>query len=304
MTSDEFRALFDDVRNWGRWGGQGARGALNYLTPDRIAAAGRLVRSGVTVTLSLPLSTEQRPDSPNPADHHMTMLPEGGSGSGSVRFAKDYVGVDYHSEGHSHIDALSHVAFDGLLYGGEPDTSITAEGAHAGAIDMLRNGLVGRGVLLDIPRVRDVPWMEPGEDVFREDLEAAESAQGVNVRVGDILLVRTGHPRRLAELPPWDTRKVKTGLHPSVASYLGERAIAALGSDGNNDTAPSRVEGIGFPIHVLALNAMGVHLLDYLQFEDLVAQCEMARRWEFLFAAAPLRIERGTGSPLNPIAIF
>ena len=98
--------------------------------------------------------------------------------------------------------------------------------------------------------------------------------------------------------------QAKAGLHPTAATFLADREVAALGSDGNNDTAPSTTEGVAFPIHVLALNAMGVHLLDYLQFEDLVRQCEKAERWEFLFVAAPLRIERGTGSPLNPIAIF
>ncbi len=140
--------------------------------------------------------------------------------------------------------------------------------------------------------------------MFREDLEAAERGQGVTVTAGDILLVRTGHARRLSELAPWDTRTAKAGLHPTAATFLADREVAALGSDGNSDTAPSTTEGVAFPIHVLALNAMGVHLLDYLQFEDLVAHCEKTERWEFLFVAAPLRIERGTGSPLNPIAVF
>jgi kynurenine formamidase len=304
MSADEFRALFDEVRTWGRWGSESSRGALNLITGERVAAAAALVRSGVTVSLSLPLSTQERLDSPEPADHHMTMLTDVDIGSGSVRFAKDYVGVDYHNEGHSHIDAFSHVAFEGSLYDGAPTASVTAEGAEAGAIDILRNGLVGRGVLLDVPRVRGVQWLEPGEHVHTEDLEGAERAQRVGVRSGDILLVRTGYTRRLAELPPWDTRNAKAGLHPATASFLAERGVAALGSDGNNDTAPSTTEGIAFPIHVLALNAMGVHLLDYLQLEELAAQCEAARRWEFLFVAAPLRIPKGTGSPLNPIAIF
>src|SRR4029453_17643197 len=121
---------------------------------------------------------------------------------------------------------------------------------------------------------------------------------------GDILLVRTGHARRQAEHEPWDTARSKAGLHPTTARFLAERGVSVLGSDGNNDTAPSTTEGVGFPIHVLAINAMGIHLLDYLQFEDLVPRCEGARRWEFLFVAAPLRIPRGTGSPLNPIAVF
>jgi kynurenine formamidase len=304
MTAAEFRALFEEVRSWGRWGARGNRGALNYLTPERVTAAAGLVRHGVTISLSLPLSTETRMDSPSPLDHHMTMMPDVDIGSGSVRFAKDYVGADYHNEGHSHIDAFSHVAFDEMLYGGVPDAAVTEEGAADGAIDVLENGLVGRGVLLDVPRVRGVPWVEPGEHVFHEDLEDAERAEGVRVATGDILLVRTGYGRRVAELPPWDTRVAKPGLHPTAALFLAERSVAALGCDGNSDTAPSTTEGIDFPIHVLTLNAMGVHLLDYLQLDDLARRCDVERRWEFMFAAAPLRVVGGTGSPLNPIAIF
>jgi kynurenine formamidase len=223
----------------------------------------------------------------------MTMLTDVDIGSGSVRFAKDYVGADYHNDGHTHIDAFCHVAFDGSFFDGQ-----------AGAIDVLRDGLVGRGVLLDVPRVRGVPWLEPGEHVFRDDLEAAERDQGVTVRTGDILLVRTGHTRRLSDLEPWDTSRAKAGLHPTTASFLADREVAALGSDGNSDTVPSTTEGIGFPMHVLAINAMGVHLLDYLQFEDLARLCEEESRWEFMFVAAPLRVRGGTGSPLNPIAVF
>jgi len=304
MTEREFRALFERVSNWGRWDDARHRGALNLLTPARVRDAARLVRSGVTVTLSRALATEARIDVPEPADHHMTMLTDEDIGSGSVRFAKDYVGLDYHNEGHTHIDAFCHVAFAGSFFDGTPETSVTADGADVGAIDLLEDGLIGRGVLLDVPRVRRVAWIEPGEHVFREDLEEAERVQGVRVGPGDILLVRTGHARRQCDLAPWDTRTAKPGLHPTAATFLGDRGVAALGSDGNNDTAPSSTEGVAFPMHVLALNAMGIHLLDYLQFEDLVRQCETEGRWEFLFMAAPLRIERATGSPLNPIAVF
>ena len=146
-------------------------------------------------------------------------------------------------------------------------------------------------------------WLEPGEHVTTADLEAAERAQGVTVGAGDILLVRTGHTRRLGELM-WDTGRAKVGLHPFTARFLAERRVAALGSDGNNDTAPSDTEGIGFPVHVLAVTGMGLHLLDYLMLETAAAECERAGRWEFLFVAAPLRIEHGTGSPVNPLAVF
>ena len=269
VSADEFRALFDEVCAWGRWGARGERGALNYLTADLVVAATRLVRNGITVSLGHPLNTTPRVDNPEPAVHRMTMLHDVDIGSGSVRFAKDYVGVDYHNDGHSHIDALSHVAFDGRLFDGVPDGSVTAHGAEACAIDAAARRSRR-------PRRAARRAACPGRRLARtrrstcsaEDLEAAERSQRVQVGTGDILLVRTGHSRRLAELPPWDTGTAKAGLHPTAAVFLAERQIAALGSDGNSDTAPSSTEGIGFPIHVLAVTAMGLHLLDYLVFED------------------------------------
>jgi kynurenine formamidase len=304
VGAEQFDALFREVSNWGRWGDDDQRGALHHLTAERVVAATRLVREGVSVTLSRPLATEAAISNPEPAEHHMTMLTDTDIGSGSLRFTKDYIGADYHNDGHTHIDAFCHVAYHGSLYNGWPQDSVDAEGATVDSIDVLKNGLVGRGVLLDIPRLRGLRWLEPGEHISREDLQAAESEQGLAVDEGDILLVRTGHARRLDELGPWDTPSAKAGLHPTAVPFMAERRIAALGCDGNSDTAPSSTEGVSFPIHVLTLNAMGVHLLDYLQFEDLRAVCERTGRWEFLFVAAPLRVDGGTGSPINPIAIF
>lgn len=309
LTADEFDTLFEDMKRWGRWGAQDQRGALHFLSPERVAASAQLVRDGVSVTLSLPLNTQAAIDNPKPAVHRM-ILPsmsasaETDNGSESPQFVKDYIGVDYHNDGHTHIDALCHVDYRGLLYNAQQVDTATTDGATVDAINVLKDGLIGRGVLLDIPRLRGVPWLEPGEHIFRDDLEAAERAQGLVVGEGDILLVRTGHVRRLSELGPWDTARRKAGLHPSAMSFVAERRVAALGSDGNSDTAPSTTDGVGFPIHILAINALGVHLLDYLQLEDLRAACEHAGRWEFLFVGAPLRIVGGTGSPINPLAIL
>lgn len=304
VSAAAFAALFHSVQSWGRWGADDELGALNLLTEDRVVAAARLVRSGIVVSLSLPLNTDTAPDCPNPAEVRMTQRNDDDVGLGSMGFAKDFVGVDYHSDGHTHIDALCHVAYEDRLYNGVAAGSVTADGAAAEAIDLVKDGLVGRGVLIDVPRLRGVPWLEPGEHVFRKDLEAAEREQGVRIEQGDILLVRTGHPRRLAQLGPWDTARSKAGLHPTTMSLLAERGVVALGCDGNSDTAPSSTEGVAFPIHVLALNAMGVLLLDYLQFEELGAACEAAGRWSFLCMTAPLRILGGTGSPVNPLAIL
>jgi kynurenine formamidase len=304
VTAAQFEALFDSVRSWGRWGADDELGALNRLTTNRVAAAARLVRSGVVVSLSLPINTTTGLANPNPAEFRMTQDHGDDVGLGPMGLAKDFVGVDYHNDGHTHIDALCHVAYEDRLYNGLPAGSVTAAGASAEAIELAKDGLVGRGVLLDVPRQRGVPWLEPGEHVFAKDLEAAEREQGVRIEEGDILLVRIGHARRLAELGPWDTPKSKAGLHPTVMPLLTERGVAALGCDGNNDTAPSTTDGVAFPIHVLALNAMGVLLLDYLQLEDLRRACESAGRWEFLCVTAPLRITGGTGSPVNPLAVL
>jgi kynurenine formamidase len=136
------------------------------------------------------------------------------------------------------------------------------------------------------------------------DVLAAEQDQQVRIGQGDIVLVRVGHRRRRNEQGPWDAAETRAGLHPAVLPLLAQRRIAALGSDGNNDTAPSAVAGVGFPVHVLAVNALGLHLLDYLQFTQLSQVCAEIRRWSFLCMIAPLRLPTGTGSPANPIAIL
>jgi kynurenine formamidase len=185
-----------------------------------------------------------------------------------------------------------------------PVASITPEGATALSTELIENGMIGRGVLLDIPRLRGERWLEPGDVVTSEELGAAEAAQRVHVGPGDLLFVRVGHSRRRTELGPWDAAHARAGLHPTAMQFVAERQVAALGSDSNNDAAPSSVDGVDFPVHVLALNALGVHLMDYLQFEDLVGECEAQHRWTFLVVIAPLRLPGATGSPINPIAVL
>jgi len=181
---------------------------------------------------------------------------------------------------------------------------VSSHGAAELSIEEARNGIVGRGVLLDIPRLRGVSWLEPGEHVTAAELVAAEWSQRVHVGPGDLLFVRVGHRRRREELGPWEVARSRAGLHPDVAGFLAERRVAALGCDSNSDTAPSVVDGVAFPVHVLAINALGLYLLDYLQFDDLLPACEAAGRWSFLCVIAPLRLPGGTGSPVNPIAIL
>jgi kynurenine formamidase len=304
LGAEEFRALFAEVLTWQRWGADDQRGALNLLTPDRVVEAAREVRFGRTVSMGLPIQLAASEDNPAPPLHHMLMVGDVAVGSGSLRFATDYVGMNVHGDAHTHLDALCHVGYEGMLYNGIPGGTVTSAGADALSVSVVGTGIVGRGVLLDIPGVRGTPWLEPGDHVTVDDLLRAEAAQGVRVGAGDILCVRVGHRARRDRLGPWDVASSRAGLHPEVVRFLAEREVAALGSDGNNDSAPSVVDGVPFPVHVLAMNAMGLHLVDYLQLEDLLAACTDLGRWSFFCAIAPLRLSAATGSPINPIAVL
>jgi kynurenine formamidase len=303
LSTAEFRALYARLREHARWGSDDRRGALNQITPARLAAAASEVRLGRTVTLAAPIAGSA-PDNPEPGARHMKRLPGEPSEVAGLAFASDHLALSIHGNVDSHIDALCHVSYDGALYNGISSDAVTSRGASVLSIDDARDGIVGRGVLLDIPRLRGVPWLEPGDHVTAAELAAAQQAQRVRVGPGDLLFVRVGHRRRRDQLGPWDAALSRAGLHPRAMEYLAEHQVAALGSDGNSDTAPSIVEGVEFPVHVLAINAMGLHLLDYLQFDDLVPLCEAAGRWSFLCVIAPLRLPGGTGSPVNPIAIL
>ncbi len=301
LSAADFRVLFERLKHASARGAADRRGALTNITEAAVLAAAGEVRQGRTVSLAAPLECVVTPDNPEPCVHEMI---QPASGAPGLHFAMDRLAMNVHGNADSHIDALCHVIFDGELYNGVTADTVTAAGATALSIEVARDGIVGRGVLLDIPRLRGTSWLEPGDHVTAADLAAAERAQGLRVGQGDLLFVRVGHRHRRNTLGPWDAAKARAGLHPEALGFVAERRVAALGSDGNNDTAASVVDGVDFPVHALAVNAMGLHLLDYLQFEDLIPLCEEVGRWSFLCVIAPLRLRSGTGSPVNPIAIL
>jgi kynurenine formamidase len=312
LSAGEFQALYQRCKRMARWGPDDRKGALNNISHVEIVAAASDVWRGRTVSLAAPLESRVTPDNPEPYLHRMTNpsattdQPDGPGAVGGpgLSFAMDRIAMNIHGNADSHIDALCHVLFDGVLYNDVPAETVTMSGATELSIDVAGDGIVGRGLLLDIPRARGVRWLEPGDHVTADDLAAAETVQDVHIGQGDLLFVRVGHRRRRHELGAWDASLARAGLHPTALEFLAERRIGALGSDGNNDTAASAVEGVDFPVHVLAINAMGLHLLDYLHLEDLLNVCEHLHRWSFLCVIAPLRLPAGTGSPINPIAIF
>jgi kynurenine formamidase len=298
-----FDALYQRLRRATPWGPEDRRGGLNYITPAQVLAAAAEVRLGRTATLEAPIESQAAADNPDPAVHEMTGTGEQADPAG-LSFAMDRLSMNVHGNADSHIDALCHVIYEAKLYNGVPAGTVSAAGAAELSIELASDGIVGRGVLLDIPRLRGVRWLEPGDHVTADDLIRAEAAQQVKVGQGDLLFVRVGHRRRRTELGPWDSAASRAGLHPTALEFVAERRVAMLGSDSNNDTSPSAAEGVDFPVHVLAVNAMGLHLLDWLQFDGLVPLCVEAGRWSFCCVVAPLRLVRGTGSPVNPIAIL
>jgi kynurenine formamidase len=267
-----------------------------------LAAVGE-VKLGRSISLACPIEYRVTVDNPHPARHTMTQTGDRAPGDG-LSFAMDQIGMNIHGNADTHIDALSHVIYDGRLYNNRPADIVSDTGAAELSIAAAANGIAGRGVLLDVPRARGVPWLEPGDHVTPGDLAAAERDQQVHAGQGDLVFIRVGHGLRRFQLGPWDSADARAGLHPAVMEYAADRKISLLGSDGNNDTAPSVVPGVDFPVHVLAIAALGVHLIDYMDFSVLAPLCAEFRQWSFLCVIAPLRLSVATGSPVNPIAIL
>ncbi len=297
MTAADVDALRETLRNWGRWGDDDQLGALNHLTTAHRAAAAGEVRSGRSVSCARPLPTVPAPENPSPAGHHMI-------GTHTEGYGADWIGIASHGYATSHLDALCHIFWEGRTYNGHSSEVVTAHGAEQLGVHHLRDGVVGRGVLLDIPPVRGVDALEPGTPITVDDLEAAEAATGVRVGTGDVLLVRTGRWAWYREHGPWDPHERLAGLHASCLPWLHEREVAMLGSDGVSDVHPSHVPDVRLPIHTVGIVAMGLHLLDNLDLEALAAACRDEGRWSFLLTVAPLIVTGGTASPVNPIAVF
>ncbi|WP_206530085.1 cyclase family protein [Nordella sp. HKS 07] len=309
VSLKEFDALFEKVRNWGRWGPDDERGTLNYLTPDKVTAAARLVRSGRQVSMAIPISKTSGPDNPNPAVHLMSLLHDLPVSKSGLSFGMCYLGMASHGDAYTHVDALNHVGYKGKLYNGKPVSTLTSRGSDWGSITAYSAGLVGRGVMLDAARHRGVEWLEPGEAVTRSELEEIEKAQGVRLGEGDILVFRTGHHARRLKLGAWSNEyppagEGKAGLHIDTVPWMHERRIAAFLPDGDGETVPSNVEGMPYPIHALQLTAMGMCISDSQQLEELAVACEQEGRFEFMVVGLPLRLPGATGTPWNPIAIF
>ena len=279
--------------NWGRWGANDSKGAVNLITPEKIREAAGLVKTGRAVSLSRPYAPEQQYVRIN--DRRAT------TGASSII---DYYGSNYHGVNVTHVDALSHV-WDraGMWNGRDPDKELDTFGPHFADIAAFSSGLITRGVLLDVPRYRQAPFVTVAEPVRGEELEAIAKDQNVTIRPGDALLVYSGREAfaREAGAPYGPASAQRPGLHQSCAKFVRDTDVAVLCWD-MHDAMPDP-QGLAWPMHRV-LYRYGVPLVDNALLEPLAKACLEEKRQEFMFVALPLNIPRGTGSPANPIALF
>jgi len=295
VTPEEYERWKKSLSNWGRWGQGDEIGALNLITPAKRKQAASLVKEGVSVSMAGDPDTVKAVDNPNPYDVKMLTI------------GSDEIAVNYHGIAHTHLDSLAHINDNGVFFNGyKPDADSVLKQRHTkNSIHNVKNGIFTRGILIDIPRRKGVPYLEPGTPIYVEDLEAWEKKAGVKVSAGDALFVRTGVWARRKAVGPWLRGRAEggksAGLDPSVIPWLKQRDIAILGSDHPQYVSPSSLRGA---VHDFALLYLGVHLFDNCDLEALADAAAARRRWEFLLTAAPLPIPGGTGSPINPIATF
>ena len=300
VTKAEYQKYQTEYTNWGRWGKDDQNGTLNLITPAKRKQAAALVKDGITVSLSQDESPDKSIDNPNPIDWAMLNASQSGAG--------DRVGwPGVHGAGHTHFDAFAHVFFDGKMWNGQPVADVVTKEKGAAKMSILdvKNGVMTRGVLYDIPRLKGVDYLEPGVRVFPEDLEAWEKKAGVKVGPGDAFIFRWGRWARRAKIGTYDVNKEQAGLDNSVIPWLKKRDIAILVWE-SPDYAPRPAgdELGGIALHNFVLTHLGVHILDRANLDALAAAAAQRNRWEFMLTIAPLAIPHGTGSPVNPIAAF
>jgi kynurenine formamidase len=253
------------------------------------------VRTGEVVSAGRDVSTERSKVDPNPVEHTVTV---GDGPAIGDRFA-----IAPHGMTVTHLDALCHFSLDDRLYNGRRRSdTVSADGARWGSIYALRHGLFTRGVLLDVAAARGVPWYESHEYVTVADFEAAEARQKVRVGSGDAVFVRTGMERMEREQGLQDIYP-RAGLHAECAEWLHRREASVYGGD-CIEKLPYPSERFTSALHMIALVAMGMPILDWPALEELAATCERLERWDFLLTTAPMRLPGGTSSPVNPLCAF
>lgn len=310
VTLDKLKQWEKELSNWGRWGKDDQRGLLNLITPEKTKQALTLVKEGKTVTLQINPLKKTGSDTGGFGEnvHRMARIDPN---TGAVQGALDIIQLSIHDGLSSHMDALCHYqgpigrrpGEPAVSYNGFPFT-LTAAGCTQSAADRMGPGYLTRGILVDLPLMKNVKWLEPTTPVYAEDLEAWEKFANIKIGAGDALLIRGGRWAKRAADGPWAYGQGGAGLHASVLPWLKSRDISLLASDAVNDVQPSGVEGIGRPIHQLTQVNMGLPLVDNAYLEDAAVEAARLRRWEFLLTLHIFQLQGGTASPFNALATF
>lgn len=304
---EHFKEIGERLSNWKRWGSDDQRGTLNFITPGAILAAATCIRSGKVFDLSIPVGS----DGPqtgvggriNPL-HVMTVMPTDDLGLGDgLRVSDDFISMPL--QGATQWDSLAHVGYDERFYNDVPVTAVSSlRGATRNGIDRVCPGVVGRGVLVDVARHRGVEWLDGGEAIEPEELDATLAAQGVTVGSGDILAVRTGW-RRKALADGWaGWLETNPGLSVRCAGWLHDHELSAVVSDNwGIEVQPAEADTGVLPLHCILIRDMGMLLGEILDLEALAEDCAADGLWDFFLAAPPLRVVGGVGSPVSPLAV-
>ena len=309
-TEAEVLTYFDQFSNWGRWGPDDELGAPNLITPEKVKRALATVQEGTRISLARTVTFEATPDAPNPPVHFMVESGEGWASGQKVTnrnfpAATDYFGMIFHGYTVTHVDSLAHFFWNGQTYNGKPAHLVsTSLGATFGSVEHAKDGIITRAVLVDVPMIRGIDWLERGEGVMPDDILAAEQQCNFQIDEGDVLLIRTGQLHRRNTQGPWPREAGSTACQAACLPLFHQRGISMLGTDTGNDVNPPQYENIPSPIHQVGITAMGLWILDNANLEELSQACQTRQRWEFLITIAPLRLHNTTGSPVNPIAIF
>ncbi|HEY7365728.1 MAG TPA: cyclase family protein [Methylomirabilota bacterium] len=298
--------------NWGKWGAEDELGTLNYITPEMIVRASRLVKRGVSFSLAIPLDSSgpqiNQPRRFNPIHRMILTGPDFTTGAfkrpGGVGFADDMVIMALQCA--TQWDALSHCFLDGKLYNGYDANLVSSEGAKKNGIEKMARFIVTRGVLLDIPRVKGVEWLEPGYAITTDDLEAAIRAHRVTVGRGDALLVRTGQMAMCRRRKSWGDYAGgdAPGLSFHTADWIHAHELAALATDTwGMEVRPNELAGSYQPLHQILIPHMGLLVGEIFDLDALAEDCASDRVYEFQFVAPPLPITGAVGTPVNPLAV-
>ena len=316
---DTVRDLAKRCCNWGRWGHEDQIGTLNHVRPEDVVAAAGLIRTGRVVSLSIPLDQDgpQHAGSGRFNPIHLRTIDgrDFMSGPGTPEERDRRRGYLQNADGvlilplqsATQWDGLAHVFFEQQMYNGYSAGQVTSRGAQRNGVTPAADRIVGRGVLLDLPSVKGVPYLEPGYPISGHDLHHACAAHGVDVRRGDFVLVRTGALARVRERGAWEDYAGgdAPGMGLASVEWVHDHEIAGLATDlWDVEVRPAETHDVAQPLHILFIVQLGLWLGEIFDLEELAKVCAEEGRYEFFFTAPPLKITGGVGSPINPLAVF